>query len=191
MCGSRLVTHPILSGSFDNPNGTSGLMQSRWGEKHPLRRVLLLGTVVLTMPSPLCVNASHVVHETIDGETILIHLGTGTYYSLDGIGTEVWVLLAAGASREALLAAANDRYAGDPVEIETGISSLLADLLHQGLLVEGEPGTGPDSPTSLPPGRAPFVTPALHVYTDMQEFMLVDPLHDVDEVAGWPHAKTD
>ncbi|MGH3429692.1 MAG: PqqD family protein [Mycobacteriales bacterium] len=142
------------------------------------------------MPPPLRVNASHVVHETIDGETILIHLGTGTYYSLDGIGTEVWVVLAAGTSREALLAAASDRYAGDRVEIEAGISSLLADLLHQGLLVEGEPGRGPDSP-GLPPGRAPFVAPVLHTYTDMQEFMLVDPLHDVDEVAGWPHAKTD
>ena len=142
------------------------------------------------MPPPLCVNASHVVHETIDGETILIHLGTGTYYSLDGIGTEVWVMLAAGASRETVMAAANDRYVGDPVEIEAGLSSLLADLLHEGLLVEGQPETATDPP-ALPAGNTPFVAPVLHVYTDMQEFMLVDPLHDVDEVAGWPHAKID
>jgi hypothetical protein len=30
----------------------------------------------------------------------------------------------------------------------------------------------------------------LQAYTDMQEFMLVDPLHEVDEVAGWPHARS-
>jgi hypothetical protein len=160
------------------------------GKTPPSAESYCLVQFPLPMPPPLRVNASHVVHETIDGETILIHLGTGTYYSLDGIGTEVWVLLAAGASREALLAAANDRYAGEPVEVETGISSLLADLLDQDLLVEDEAATLADS-LSLPPGSAPFVAPVLHVYTDMQEFMLVDPLHDVDEVAGWPHAKTD
>jgi hypothetical protein len=30
------------------------------------------------MGRELSANRSHVVHETIDGETILIHLGTGT-----------------------------------------------------------------------------------------------------------------
>ena len=42
------------------------------------------------------INAPHVVHETIDGETILIHLGTGAYYSLEGVGAHVWGLAVAG-----------------------------------------------------------------------------------------------
>jgi hypothetical protein len=145
---------------------------------------------LVTMVGSLCVNTSHVVHETIDGETILIHLGTGTYYSLDGAGSELWVILAAGASRESVFAAASDRYTGDPGEVEAGLSSLLEHLLQEGLLVEGEAGVATGS-LHLPPGQIPFVAPVLHVYNDMQEFMLVDPLHDVDEVAGWPHAKTD
>lgn len=142
------------------------------------------------MSAAVCVNASHVVHETIDGETILIHLGTGSYYSLDGAGSEVWVLLAAGARTEDLLAAATHRYAGDQSDIEATLSGLLAELLRQELLVEGETGTTVDS-VSFPAGQIPFVTPVLQVYDDMQEFMLVDPLHDVDEVVGWPRAKTD
>lgn len=142
------------------------------------------------MPASVCVNASHVVHETIDGETILIHLGTGSYYSIDGAGSEAWVLLAAGTSMEELLAAAADRYIGDPGEIDSSLSSLLAELLREGLLVEGE-AAATSGPPGLPPGQVPFVVPVLHVYSDMQEFMLVDPLHDVDEVAGWPHAKTE
>jgi len=142
------------------------------------------------MSASTCVNASHVVHETIDGETILIHLGTGTYYSLDGVGSEVWALLAAGASKGALLTAATDRYVGDPGEVERGLTSLVVELLGEGLLVECETASSAGS-SSLPPGRVPYVAPVLHIYNDMQEFMLVDPLHDVDEVAGWPHAKTD
>jgi hypothetical protein len=131
-----------------------------------------------------------VVHETIDGETILIHLGNGSYYSPEGAGSEVWVLLAAGASADEVFEAATDRYVGDRREVEAGLSSLLAELLREGLLVEGTAKTAADS-FSFPSGQVPFVVPVLQVYTDMQEFMLVDPLHDVDEVVGWPHAKID
>lgn len=136
------------------------------------------------------VNPSHVVHETIDSETIAIHLGTGSYYSLDGAGSELWVLAAAGTSREHLLAAALGRYEGDSAEIEKSMSSLLAELVREELLVDCGPEAVADA-LCLPPGQIPFVAPILHKYDDMQEFMLVDPLHGVDEVAGWPHAKVD
>jgi hypothetical protein len=142
------------------------------------------------MAASVHVNASHVVHETIDGESIIIHLGSGSYYSLDGVGSEVWVALAAGTSKEQLFVDANERFAGDPDEVEMGLSSLVENLLREGLLVEDEAESVPDSST-FPPGKVAFTTPVLHIYTDMQEFMLVDPLHDVDEVAGWPHAKTE
>jgi hypothetical protein len=141
----------------------------------------------------LSVNGSHVVHETIDGETILIHLGTGTYYSLDGVGSEAWELLATGATRERLLDCARDRYLGDPEEIELGVCGLMEELLREDLLIEvDEPasGFGSTAVPGLPSGNVPFAVPMLQAYTDMQEFMLVDPLHEVDEVAGWPHART-
>jgi Coenzyme PQQ synthesis protein D (PqqD) len=140
------------------------------------------------MGAALVVNAPHVVHETIDGEAILIHLVTGTYYSLDGVGAEMWGALARGADREALLEAANERYDGDPVEIARGVSELVAVSLADGLLIEGESHPPPGA-SWFELGRVPYVAPVLHTYTDMQEFMLVDPLHEVDESAGWPHAK--
>jgi hypothetical protein len=138
----------------------------------------------------LCVDQTHVVHETIDGETILIHLGTGTYYSLAGVGSEAWDLLATGGTRETLLDFARQRYLGDPVEIELGLLGLVDHLLQEGLLVEcDEPSAGELG--SRPTGQVGFAVPVLQTYTDMQEFMLVDPLHEVDEVAGWPHATAD
>jgi hypothetical protein len=140
------------------------------------------------MSGGLAVNAPHVVHETIDGEAILIHLVTGSYYSLDGVGAEVWGALTAGADQETLLAAARERYDGDPVEVTSKVSELAEALLGEGLLAEAEPR--PIDGPLFPEGRVQFSAPVLHIYTDMQEFMLVDPLHEVDETAGWPHAKT-
>lgn len=70
--------------------------------------------------------------------------------------------------------------------------TLIDELLGEDLVVEGF-ATADRRPTAAPelrPVLAPFVPPVLRKYTDMQEFMLVDPLHDVDEQAGWPHAKT-
>lgn len=134
------------------------------------------------------VNSPNVVHETIDGETIVIHLGTGTYYSLDGVGAEAWNLLADGADEAGLMAAAGERYEGDPEQIRGALSALVDDLVREELLVETQASQLTASP-QLPPGRVPFAAPTLSVYTDMREFMLVDPLHEVDEAAGWPHTK--
>jgi hypothetical protein len=138
------------------------------------------------MPSGYTLIASHVVHETIDGETILIHLRTGTYYSLEGSGSEVWQLVVAGATRAQLLEAATRRYDGEPREIELGLLGLLDELVREEILVEADVPEAAAAP-ALPDGRVPFSVPVLQSFTDMQEFMLVDPLHEVDEVAGWPH----
>jgi len=137
-------------------------------------------------------DASHVVHETIDGEAILIHLGTGTYYSLDGVGAEIWGVLAAGAHPDALIAAGLERYEGDPAEVERGLRSLVEELAREGLVIEGEPVT---PAPGLPSGRVPFTAPVLRSYTDMQDFMLVDPLFidpspETEEIARGSHAQS-
>jgi hypothetical protein len=160
----------------------------------------------------LRINAPHVVHETIDGETILIHLGTGAYYSLEGLGAHVWGMTVSGSDEREIVTDAQSRYDADPQLLAEAIESLLRELLDEGLLAAGEtidgggdgaggvtsngdaseapaadPALQPDAPSpSLP---AEFVAPVLSKYTDMQEFMLIDPIHDVEEEAGWPHVK--
>jgi hypothetical protein len=153
----------------------------------------------------LAVNTAQVVHETIDGETILIHLGSGAYYSLAGCGAEVWELLAAGAGVEEVLASTQTRYDADPEHVAQPVRALLDELLAEELILKGasdvpsvpqpdEDGTqavslSASTGDSEPAARAPFVAPVLHKYTDMQQFMLVDPLHDVEQDVGWPHLK--
>lgn len=141
------------------------------------------------MGRAFAINNPHVVAETIDGETILIHLGTGTYYSLDGVAAEVWELLVGGARESEALREIEDRY--ESAEgIEPSVSALVEELLGEGLLIESPVSSGPfESPMREPRRDVAFVAPVLHKYTDMQEFMLVDPIHDVDAEAGWPHVK--
>ena len=138
------------------------------------------------------INAPEVVAETIEDEVIVIHLKTGTYYSLVKAGAAVWQLLEAGASPEEAATALQSRYAGDPELISRSVSELVNALVAEKLVVEsvspgGSPGyTVADAATDARP-REPFEAPRLEPYIDMQALIQLDPVHETDD-RGWPSA---
>jgi Coenzyme PQQ synthesis protein D (PqqD) len=135
------------------------------------------------------VDPRRVVHETIDGETILIDLETGTYFSLRGCGSQVWALLASGWSETDVVAEMRRRYAAAGEAVGAAVAETIVRLADEGLLEDA--GTEIDSPAgnieleAATPG--PYVPPVLERYTDMQYFLLLDPIHEVQD-GGWPHA---
>jgi hypothetical protein len=141
----------------------------------------------MQQPRRFDVDSRRVVHETIDGETILINLQSGNYYSLSGCGSEVWGLLAGGWSDREIAADFERRYDADGVA--DSIQALVDDLAGEGLLEAGPNGNGNGSRVAANGHNGePFVAPRLEKFTDMQYFLLVDPVHEV-EAAGWPHER--
>jgi hypothetical protein len=133
------------------------------------------------------VNPAKVVHETIDGEAILIHLDNGSYYSLAGAGAEIWELLAAGHPLKETAGTLEARFDAEPGLIEAEVRRLAAELAAEDLL-EPAAGGSTDGVVLADAGeRRPFEAPALARYDDMKDFLLVDPIHETAE-AGWPHA---
>ena len=116
-------------------------------------------------PKTYIINSQKAIGETIDGETIVINLETGSYYSMNQAGTAVW----------------NAFMTGTPVDTdEKSVADFLATMLEDELVVE-----------TAPSDRAPASiegTPTIEKYVDMQEMLLADPIHDVD-TAGWPKLK--
>jgi hypothetical protein len=142
------------------------------------------------------VDRHRVVHETIDDEAILIHMKTGFYYSLEGVGSEIWGAVVAGYAPNEIEQLLRARYQAPPGAIEAAVSSLIEELLNEGLVDEvDEPASNggratvrmsTENATTAPTGQ--FEAPVLHRYTDMADFMLVDPIHEVEET-GWPNRK--
>jgi hypothetical protein len=132
--------------------------------------------------------ARHVAHETIDGETIVIHLGNGTYYSFDGPAVEVWALIEARHSREAIIAELTRRY-GEGELVGDSVARFIDELVAQELVGQHDGPPVELDAAAVPPAGGIFTPLTLHRFTDMQEFMMVDPVHDVD-MQGWPHVKT-
>ena len=139
------------------------------------------------------VDVRRVVHETIDGETILINLVSGNYYSLGGCGVEVWSLLAQGRSGDEVVGELQTRYPAAGDDLAEPVHALIDELLQEELLEPAaENGNGHSVGAALLPAApdSPFVPPVLKKFTDLQYFLLVDPIHQV-EAAGWPHERRD
>ena len=137
------------------------------------------------------INAPEVVAETIEDEVIVIHLKTGTYYSLVKAGAAVWQLLEAGASPEEAATALQSRYEGDRELISRSVTELVEALVAEELVVESVPDGSPeytvaDAGTDARP-REPFEAPRLEPYIDMQALIQLDPVHETDD-RGWPSA---
>jgi hypothetical protein len=141
-------------------------------------------------------NPAKIAHETIDGETILIHLETGFYYSVDGAGSEIWGGLAAGRSVDGIAGELEARYAAGHEELAAAVRRLAAEFVAESLLepVLGEaviePSAAPTSNGDANVTKLEFAAPVLRKYTDMQDFLLVDPIHQTTD-AGWPEARSE
>ncbi len=129
--------------------------------------------------------APQVVREVFDDEVIIINMESGNYFSLNATGAYVWSLIEAGFAVDVIVGRVRSDFEGADAFAAQSVKDLLDQMLREGLIV---PGAGPaptPSPVSNPATKKPFETPTLAVYTDMQELLLLDPIHDVDET-GWP-----
>lgn len=136
------------------------------------------------------VNAPSVVSEIIDGEVIVMNLKSGNYYSSDKVGAVVWSWIEAGRTDIEMNRLAAARYRASVQQIRDDLQQFFGRLLEEGLVREvaahhnGHSGDGADLTT----GEEIFITPELCAYTDMQDLLFLDPIHDVDAV-GWPKPK--
>ncbi len=136
-------------------------------------------------------NSPRVISETIQGETIIIHLGTGVYYSLRGSGAEIWDMLAAGADEQQVVAQLASRYDAAPDELSAAVSGLVEQLQAEDLISALPDADAPlEASVATPQAsgeRTAFQPPSIEKYADMQDIILLDPVHEVDG-EGWPRA---
>jgi hypothetical protein len=139
----------------------------------------------------LRVNSPHVIHETIDGEVIVINLASGSYYSVRGAGADVWDVIetSPGIDANAIAAAVGRRFDRASEEVEHEIAAFLDQLRQENLVAAADDGViAGSNGTAAGSSGKPYERPLLEKYTDMQDLVLLDPVHEVD-ATGWPHPK--
>lgn len=130
------------------------------------------------------INAPDVACELIDDELIVINLDSGNYYNSTGVGGFVWDCLTKGLTREQIAKALAKVHALPEADVGRDIDNYIESLLKQSLIRPADDGiAGDGQPPVVPSGN--YQPPALSVYSDMKDLLLLDPIHDVGE-AGWP-----
>lgn len=128
------------------------------------------------------------IHETIDGETIIINLTTGTYYSLRGAAPTIWNALCEGATTAGILQQVEGSFDTGSNGVAPAVEAFLLELQAEDLVaVTDAPGNDLVATAEPAAERMPFEAPQLEKYTDMQDIILLDPVHKVDS-EGWPQA---
>lgn len=122
----------------------------------------------------------NVASEDFDGEFVVLDLASGKYFGLSGGSALVWRAILAGHSVETLAA----NLAEDDAR-RAEIASLIATLVENDLIVaSNDDRVAPAGHAAELAGvEGPFL---VEMFDDLADLMLTDPIHDVDQEAGWP-----
>ena len=133
------------------------------------------------------IDPARVVSETLEGETMLINMENGNYYSLNKTASVLWALIEAGRTQAEILAAFLSRYEGDVDTITASVAKSFELFLDDRLIAESNDPV-PSVPEEAGAMKSPFEPLVIERHEDMQEMLLADPIHDVD-ASGWPTLK--
>jgi hypothetical protein len=75
-----------------------------------------------------------VVAKRLGDETVILHLGSGTYFGLDSVGARIWELISEGKSTLEILDVMLNEYDVSRKDLERDITALINDMLAQGLI---------------------------------------------------------
>lgn len=135
------------------------------------------------------INSPTIIHEIIDGEAVIINMELGYYYSIDQTGAVIWDLVNKHASETEIVESISRSYTGDQNIIRSSVSDFIIELQRENLIIPASEGSDEqfyienlDASGAAPP----YTKPELIKYTDMQDLLLLDPIHEVDET-GWPN----
>ena len=130
----------------------------------------------------ILVTNSSLAAEEFEGETVLIDVAQGLYFSLSGAATEVWRAFAEQRKINDVVDALCQQLEGaDRTSLEVAISSM-----HEHTLLVPAPDGQPVPLDKFVAAAVPFASPVVEVFNDLADLIAIDPVHEVDASAGWP-----
>lgn len=130
------------------------------------------------------------VFEESDHEVVVVNLVKGIYYFLTGSAAFIWMGVHAGLTMGDLVSSISSLNEGNE-NAQADVDEFLQQLVKMNLLEivtehRQELGGIPNPSNYMPNG---YQSPSLETYADLQDILLLDPVHDVDD-AGWPIERT-
>lgn len=122
-----------------------------------------------------------------EDETVAVNLPRGNYYSLRFTADFIFRRLVNVSNAQQVAIALTQAYTIELEEALTIAEQFIARLLEEELLKETPAEASVTVITETE--KKEFTLPVLEVFDDMQEMLMLDPVHDVDSTQGWPLKK--
>lgn len=132
------------------------------------------------------INTEDVSHERLDGETIVISLTDGRYYSFSGPAADVWWLIQEGYTSTGMIQALAEVFQLPSTDLrELGINKFINQALDRNLIrrTDRRVTAGHRLPNDY--RRDEWTPPSFIEFSDLKDLILVDPIHDTTAL-GWP-----
>lgn len=134
----------------------------------------------------LVLNEEKMFADITDGIAIVINSETGIYYGMNTLGSAVLENIINGASTENILKALK-ALPNVPADMEAKLNAFVEELKAKELVIEGGDGSGEANISAEAVADGFDLT--VDEYSDAQELLLADPIHEVKEDTGWTPEK--
>ena len=129
------------------------------------------------------INRESVSSDFLEGEVVAIHLGTGIYYSLRGSAAVLWQALTLPRDEAGLGAGLAAQFDVPPETAVADASKFIERLVAEQITCVTDQAALAITPSAGP--REPYRPPQIERFADLQDLLLLDPIHDVG-TQGWP-----
>lgn len=132
-------------------------------------------------------NEAKMFYDISEGQAVVINFETGVYYGTTTLGSAVLSRLLEGHTVDAISSELK-KLDGCPDDIEKSVGEYVDSLKEKEILTEG-----PDANNACTPFEASVASEgfdlSLDEFMEVQDLLLADPVHEVNELQGWPVMK--
>ena len=129
-------------------------------------------------------NDEKMFYDMAEGQAIVINFTSGMYYGTSSLGSAVLDALLSGASVNAALNAVK-ALPGCPEDIDAQMDAFIKALFDKEVIVEID-GEANDTVNIDASALNDGFVLTVDEFTEVQDLIMADPVHDVDVEQGWP-----
>ena len=133
------------------------------------------------------IDRSRIVYEVLKSEVIAIDFNTGNYYAITHVAKQVWQLIEQQMPLDQIAQLLANHYKCEMGKVLHDVQHFVEEMLEEGLVelsTETQKAQDLTNPIEMPEGWE-YDVPRLQKYSDVQDLLMLDPIHEVTE-AGWP-----
>ncbi len=132
-------------------------------------------------------NEEKMFYDIADGQAIVINFVTGMYYGTNELGSKVLDALLQGKAPAHIVAAikCNENCVAD---IDQRVEQFIAVLTYKEILILNDQPYSEEGLDNVVVADGDYSL-ELNEFAEVQDLLLADPVHDVEEAVGWPKLK--